>query len=123
MKSTQDLIEEELQELCQQGNFDAFLLFNAEGIPMAGVDRSDQFNADGLAALSVILNQSVELTEEFQDQTTVDEVSLRISKQRRIVSRPFMVDGIKMMLLAIVPNQQPYRRITTTAVHRVQALF
>jgi hypothetical protein len=65
MKSTQDLIEEELLDLCQQGKFEAFLLFNTEGIPMAGVDFSDRFNADGLAALSVVLNQSVELTEEL----------------------------------------------------------
>ena len=123
MKSTQDLIEEELLDLCQQGNFEAFLLFSAEGIPMAGIDFSDQFNIDGLGALSVVLNQSIELTEEFQENASVDEISLRISSKHRIVSRPFMADGIKMILLAIVPNRQPYRRITTAAIHRVQALF
>ncbi len=123
MKSTQDLIEEELLDLCQQGKFEAFLLFNAEGIPMAGIDFTDQFNTDGLAALSVVLNQSVELTEEFQDHVRVDEVSLRISGKLRLVSRPFMADGIKMVLLAIVPNRQAYRRITTMAIQRVQQLF
>jgi hypothetical protein len=123
MKSTQDLIEEELLDLCQKGNFEAFLLFSSEGIPMAGVDFSDQFNADGLAALSVVLHQSVELTEEFQENAKVDEVSLRISSEHRIVSRPFMVDDIPMILLAIVPSRQAYRRITTIAIRRVQELF
>ena len=123
MKSTQDLIEEELLNLCQQGKFEAFLLFSAEGIPMAGVDFTDKFNADGLAALSVVLNQSVELTEEFQENTLVDEVSLRISSSLRIVSRPFLVEDMKMILLAIVPNRQSYRRITTNAIHRIQELF
>lgn len=123
MKSTQDLIEEELLDLCQQGKFEACLLFSAEGIPMAGVDFTNQFNTDGLAALSVVLNQSVELTEEFQADACVDEVSLRISNQHRIVSRPFMADGVKMVLLAIVHHQQPYRRLTTMLIHRVQALF
>ena len=123
MKSTQNLIEEELEILCRQGKFEAFLLFNAEGIPMAGVDFTDQFNTDGLAALSVVLNQSVELTEEFQTHALVDEVSLRISSSHRIVSRPFLVEDVKMILLAIVPNRQAYRRITTTAIHRIQKLF
>lgn len=123
MKSTQDLIEEELLDLCQQGKFEAFLLFSTEGIPMAGVGFSDQFNADGLAALSVVLNQSVELTEEFQENAHVDEVSLRISSKHRIVSRPFNVDDVKMVLVAIVPHRLPYRRITTTAINRIQQLF
>jgi predicted regulator of Ras-like GTPase activity (Roadblock/LC7/MglB family) len=123
MKSTQDLIEEELLVLCQQGKFEAFLLFSTEGIPMAGVDFSDRFNADGLAALSVVLNQSVELTEEFQENTIVDEVSLRISSKHRIVSRPFNVDDVKMVLVAIVPHRLPYRRITTTAINRIQQIF
>lgn len=123
MKSTQDLIEEELLNLCQQGKFEAILLFSAEGIPMAGVDFSNQFNADGLAALSVVLNQSVELIEEFQENSRVDEVSLRVSSKHRIVSRPFTVDDVKMILVAIVPHRLPYRRITTTAIHRIQQLF
>jgi hypothetical protein len=123
MKSTQDLIEEELMALCQQGKFDAFFVFSAEGIPMAGVDFSARFDADALGALSVVLSQSVELTEEFQEDAIVDEVSLRISSRQRIVSRPFLVDDIKMILMAIVPHRLAYRRITTTAIQRVRKLF
>ena len=123
MKSTQDLIEEELLHVCEEGNFEACLLFNEEGIPMAGVDFSERFNADGIAALSVILNQSAELTQEFQCDAIVDEISLRISNKHRIVSRPFQVDDIRLILVAILPSHLPYRRITTTVVHKVQQLF
>ena len=123
MKSTQNLIEEELLRLCQEGNIEAFFLFNEEGIPMAGVNSSAHLNADGIAALSVILHQSAELTEEFQENALVDEVSLRITNKHRIVSRPFLVDDIKLILIAVVPQHVPYRRITTTAVRRVQQLF
>lgn len=123
MKSTQDLIEEELLRLCQDGELEACFLFNAEGIPMAGVDLSEHLNADGIAALSVALNQSVELTEEFQENVVVDEVSLRLTNRDRIISRPFLVDDIKLILVAVVPQHLPYRRITTTAVRRVQQLF
>lgn len=123
MKSTQDLIEEELLRLCREGKFEACLLFNIEGILMAGVNLSEHVNADGIAALSVVLNQSIELTEEFQEHATVDEVSLRMANKHRIISRPFLVDDVKLILVAVVPQRLPYRRITTIAVRRVQQLF
>jgi predicted regulator of Ras-like GTPase activity (Roadblock/LC7/MglB family) len=123
MKSTQDLIEDELLRLCEQGNFEAFLLFNAEGIPMASVDLSEHYDADGIAALSVVLSQSAELTEEFNADAIVDEISLRTANKFRIVSRPFQVDDIKLILVAIVPQNLPYRKITTAAVQKVQQLF
>lgn len=90
---------------------------------MAGVDFSEHFDADGIAALSVVLNQSVELTSEFNEGAVVDEVSLRITDKHRIVTRPFQIDDFKFILVAIVPRDLPYRRITTTAVQKVQQLF
>ena len=123
MKSTQDLIEEELLRLCHEGQFTACLIFNAEGIPMAGINLSEHVNVDGIAALSVVLNQSIELTEEFQEHAIVDEVSLRMTNKQRIISLPFLADGIKLILVAVVPQHLPYRCITTTAVRRVQQLF
>lgn len=123
MKSTQDLIEEELLRLCEEGHFEACLLFNDEGIPMAGVDFSEQYNADGMAALAVVLHQSVELTKEFQAGVGVDEISLRISDHHRIVSRPFQVDDIKLILIAVVPSNRSYRKLTSDVVQKVQQYF
>jgi hypothetical protein len=39
MKAVQDHIEEELLRLCRQGQFEALLLFDEEGIPMAEAAR------------------------------------------------------------------------------------
>lgn len=123
MKSTQDLIEEELLRLCQEEHFEACLLFNAEGVPMAGVDISAHYNADGIAALSVLLQQSADLTKEFNPDISVDEISLRLTDKYRIVSRPFQVDDLNLMLVAIVPQNAAYRKITTDVVQRMQQLF
>ncbi len=123
MKSTQDLIEDELLRLCREGHFEAFMLFNAEGIPMAGVTLSEHYNKDGIAALSSVLSQSAEITEEFNVDTIVDEISLRTVNNFRIVSRPFQVDNTKLILVAIVPRNLPYRKITTAAVQKLQQLF
>jgi hypothetical protein len=123
MKATQDLIEEELLHLCHEGSFEAFMLFNDEGIPMAHVGFSDHYTPDAIAALSVILMQSAALTEEFTTDDSVDEISLRTLNKFRIVSRPFHVDDIRLILVAIVPQHLPYRKITTAAVQKVQQFF
>jgi predicted regulator of Ras-like GTPase activity (Roadblock/LC7/MglB family) len=123
MRSTQDLIEHELLRLCKKGHFEAFMLFNDEGIPMAGVGFPTHYQEDGLAALSVILSQSAAMTEEFSADANVDEISLRTGNKFRIVSRPFQIDDLKLILVAIVPQHLPYRKITTAAVQKVQQLL
>ncbi len=123
MKSTQDLLEDELLRFCKEGRFEALLLFNNEGLPMVEVNSLQQYNEDGIAALSAVLSQSAELTEEFNANTIVDEVSLRTANQVRIVSRPFQVHNIKLVLIAIVPKDRPYRKITNTAIQKVRQLI
>lgn len=123
MKSTQALIEDELLRFCEEGHFEALMLFNNEGIPMVGVDLFEHYNKDGIAALSAVLSQSAELTEEFHADTTVDEVSLRTANKVRIVSRPFQVENTRLILVAIVPKDLPYRKITSAAVQKLQQLF
>jgi predicted regulator of Ras-like GTPase activity (Roadblock/LC7/MglB family) len=123
MKSTQDLIENELLRFCKEGHFEALMLYNNEGIPMVEVNLFEHYNKDGIAALSAVLSQSAELTEEFHANTTVDEVSLRTANKVRIVSRPFQVDNARLILVAIVPKDLPYRKITSAAVQKVQQLL
>ena len=109
MKSTQDLIEDELLRLCEKGNFEAVMLFNDEGIPMATVGDPIHYDEDGIVALSVVLSQSAALTQEFTADAIVDEISLRSGNKFRIVSRPFYVDDIRLILVAIIPQHLPQR--------------
>ena len=90
---------------------------------MAGVGFPTHYQEDGLAALSVILSQSAAMTEEFSADANVDEISLRTGNKFRIVSRPFQIDDLKLILVAIVPQHLPYRKITTAAVQKVQQLL
>jgi len=123
MKSTQELIEAELLELCQEGRVEAFLVLNDEGIPLAEVGDFEHYNKDAVAALSVLLNQSATLLADFHEGLTTNEASLRTSNDYRIVSRPFHVEDVQFMLVAILPQQCAYRHITTQAVQKIQALM
>lgn len=123
MQSTQDLIEKELLRLCQEGHFEAFLLFDNEGIPMAGVNLSEHYHQDGIAALSALLIRSAELTEEFNADAVIDEITLRTVNNFRIVGRTFLAHETRLMLVAIVPQHYSYRQITTEAVRKVRQLF
>ncbi len=123
MKSTQDLIEEVLLRLCVQGGFEAFMLFNEEGIPMAAAGQCIHYNDDAIAALTVVLHQSADLLEDFHADAVVNETSIRTSNKYRIVSRPFEADGINLVLIAIVPQRLSYRKITNKAVQAVQHIM
>lgn len=123
MKATQDLIEEELLRLCRQGNFEAFMLFNREGILMASAGHPVHYNSDALTALSVLFAQSDELLNDFQADASVDEIALRTVDNARIVSRSFQVEEAELILIAIVPPQISYRQITNTAVHQIQTIM
>ena len=125
MKSTQDLIEEELLRLCAKGGFEAFMLFNEEGIPMATVGQPTHYDEDAIAALSVVLRQFAELLEDFHVDTIVNETSIRTTNKYRIVSRPFQVEeiDIKLILIAIVPQNLSYRKITNKAIQTVQHIM
>jgi predicted regulator of Ras-like GTPase activity (Roadblock/LC7/MglB family) len=123
MKSTQDLIEEEFLRLSQQGNVEALILLNDEGIPMAEVGQFTHYNKDAIAALSVVLLQSSELIADFHSDTVVNETSIRTTNKFRIVSRPFQVEDARMMLVAIVPVSASYRNITNKAVQKIRQLM
>lgn len=123
MKSPQDLIEEELLRLCADGEFEALMLFNEEGIPMAEVGNAVHYNKDALGALSVLLQQSAELIKDFHSETLVNETAIRTTSKFRIVSRSFVVENLKLILVAIVPQNRPYRDITNKAVYTIQQLL
>lgn len=120
MKSTQDLIEEEFLRLKEQGQIEALILFNEEGIPMAEVGDFMHYSKDTMTALSVLFHQSVELLADFETGTTINETLIRTTNKFCIVSRPFQVNEGHLMLMAIVPQNVSYRKVTNKAVRKIQ---
>ena len=123
MKSTQDLIEEEFLRLRNQGQIEAFILFNEEGIPMAEVGDFTSYNKDTITALSVLFHQAAELIADFEANTTINEASIRTTNNFRIVSRPFQIKDGHLVLIAILPQNVSYRKVTNKAVRRIQELM
>ena len=123
MKAVQDQIEEELLRLCRQGKFEALLLFNEEGIPMAEAGECIHYNKDTLTALSVIFHQAVELFEDFEFEAPLNENSFRTSNKFRIVCRPIRLDDLKLILIAILPHQFAYRKITNAAIQHIRLVM
>lgn len=123
MKSTQNLIEEEFLRLRKQGKIEALILFNDEGIPMAEVGDFTHYSKDTMTALSVLFHQSVELLADFETGATINETLIRTTNRFSIVSRPFQVNDGALMLMAIVPQNVSYRKVTNKAVRKIQQLM
>ncbi|MCP4398708.1 MAG: hypothetical protein GY801_15595 [bacterium] len=123
MKSVQDLIEEKLLRLCRQGKFEALLLFNNEGIPMAEAGECVHYSKDTLTALSVVFHQAVEVFEDFEFDAPLNENSFRSSNKFRIVCRPIRIDELKLILIAILPHQSAYRKMTNEAIKHIRLIM
>ena len=123
MEAVQDLIEKELSRLCRQGRFEALLLFNEEGIPMAEAGECIHYNKDTLTGLSVVFHQAVELFDDFEFEAALNENSFRTSNKFRIVCRPIHFNELKLTLIAILPYQLTYRKITNAAIQHIQQVM
>lgn len=123
MKSTQDRIEKALLRLCRAGQFEALLLFNQEGMPMAEAGQCTHYTHDVLTALSIVFHQTIELMNDFQHSTPVDETSMRTANKFRIVSRPVHVADATFILVAIAPQHLAYRKLTNQAVQIIRDLM
>ncbi len=121
MKSTQDLIEEEFLRLKSQGKIEVLILFNEEGIPMAEVGDFTHY-IDTITALSVLFHQSAELLADFETDATINETLIRTTNKFCIVSRPFHINEGQVVLIAIVPQNVSYRKVTNKAVRKNSAV-
>lgn len=123
MKSTQDLIEEEFLRLRHQGQIEAFILFNEEGIPMAEIGDFNHYSRDTITALSVWFHQFAELLADFETDTSINETTIRTTNNFRIVSRPVQINDGQLVLVAIVPLHVSYRKVTNKAIQKIQTFM
>jgi predicted regulator of Ras-like GTPase activity (Roadblock/LC7/MglB family) len=107
-----------LRTLNTRGEFLITVLTDAEGLLMASAP-SPGWDAEKQAAV-VALVQRAARQAQAASMDTADEVAIRDITGRRLVCRPFEVDGQMLLLSVLMEAGRPYRRLTNDAIRDVR---
>jgi predicted regulator of Ras-like GTPase activity (Roadblock/LC7/MglB family) len=107
-----------LRTLNTRGEFLITVLTDAEGLLMASAP-SPGWDAEKQAAV-VALVQRAARQAQAASMDAADEVAIRDVTGRRLICRPFEVDGQVLLLSVLMEAGRPYRRLTNDAIRDVR---
>lgn len=107
-----------LRTLNTRGGFLITVLTDAEGLLMASAP-SPGWDAEKQAAV-VALVQRAARQAQAASMDAADEVAIRDVAGRRLICRPFEVDGQMVLLSVLMEAGRPYRRLTNDAIRDVR---
>lgn len=110
-----------LERAIQRGKFDAAVLADCQGLPLAEVESD--LDPDVLSGLSTLLEHIARRAEDLLGWRYVEEVSLIDDKGMRMVTRQFQVDDIWYILIVVVPKRRVYRRSTNICLRELRLLL
>jgi len=120
-ESFQAILENELAQIYENGQFSALSLSDESGLVLATVGDHELANiASAISSLSLAYKKTVQEQLHFQN---IDEVSTVGDDKHRFVNRFISVEESNYILSAIVAPQQSYRRLTNTAVQRIKRIL
>ncbi|MCJ7677432.1 MAG: hypothetical protein MUO35_06905 [Anaerolineales bacterium] len=111
-------LTEALLSLNTRGSFLITVLTDAEGLLLASAP-SPGWDAEKQAAVVALVQRAARQAEDIS-LGAADEVAIRDVAGRRLVCRPFEVDGQILLLSVLMDAAKPYRRLTNDAVREVR---
>jgi predicted regulator of Ras-like GTPase activity (Roadblock/LC7/MglB family) len=121
MASKQELFEEILNKLNEEGQFDAAVLSLKDGLPLAS---SQLHYEDDMAAVMVtLLNEAAHKINRELNLSQLDEISIVGDDRTRLVCRYFSVDGSDLLLTVVAPPDRAYRRLTNQTIKEITRLW
>lgn len=108
-----------LKDMNAEGQFKASFLVDSQGLPVAAV-TSDQ-DADTASAMFALVRKVIKQVQSHINLSESDEVTIRGSDKIRLVSRYFSVGNENLILVAIVPLDRSYRKLTNQAIRDIKA--
>ena len=107
-----------LRMLNSRGEFLITVLTDAEGLLLASAP-SPGWDAEKQAAVVALIQRAARQAQ-AASMDTADEVAIRDVTGRRLICRPFEVDGQMLLLSVLMEAGRPYRRLTNDAIRDVR---
>lgn len=112
-----------LAEMNRTGQFQASTLSLRDGLLVA----SSATNGDNPAAQSAVVAKLAEAANLVRSQMAIgapEELSFNSEDGKRLICRPFELNGHELILAVLVPKRgQPYRRATSRAIARLRTVW
>lgn len=107
-----------LTQMNKEGGFQRSVLATEEGLPIAAAP--DTAEGESVGALVAMLQQVSREIQSQLDLKGVNEVTIRDDGRVRLVCRGIPFQGDTLILAALVPPDQYYRRVTNRAIRLIQ---
>jgi len=114
----QGFLDQVLRAMNEEGRFRASVLVSSDGLPLSSV--SSPFDIEMMAAMVTLVVNTIEQARENIGLDELDEISLVQADKMRLICRRFSVGQEQVILAAIAPPHQTYRRLTNRAIKRIQ---
>lgn len=110
-----------LMSLNTAGGFLVTVFTDAEGLVLASAP-SPGWDADKQAAVVALIQRTARQVQ-IVSLGAVDEICIRDVNGRRLICRPFELDGNVLLLSILAEERKPYRRLTNAAVRGVRQVW
>jgi predicted regulator of Ras-like GTPase activity (Roadblock/LC7/MglB family) len=118
----QTALKNVLDQIVTEGDYEAALLSDSDGLPLATFGASA--TAGMMAAMAALLGDAARQARRQLDLSHVDELSLVGEDRFRLVCRFFeTAQGQALCLTVVVPPDQAYRRITNQAIKKIKTVW
>lgn len=111
-----------LRQAQKNGNLDAVVLTDGEGLPMASATDNGT-DGETTAAVAALARRVAMRVEERIGMDTIDESHFRDKVGRLLVCRLFEAGGQNLILIVLVDQKRTYRRVTNRLIKQVQKLW
>jgi predicted regulator of Ras-like GTPase activity (Roadblock/LC7/MglB family) len=109
-----------LATMNDRGGFPIAVLTDRHGFPIASAADQGQ-DPDTQSAVVALVQKTAGQVRDQLGMAQTDEVSVYDANGRRLVCRPFNVNGHDMILAVLVPDRQKsYRRLTSQTVNAIR---
>ncbi len=119
----QNPVAQVLADMNRSAQFQASTLSLRDGLLVA----SSTSNGESAAAQSAVvakLNEAANLVRSQMAIGAPQELSFDSEDGRRLICRPFSMNGHELILAVLVPKRgQPYRRATSRAINRLRTVW
>ena len=121
--SSSNPLAQVLSDLTRDAQLPAATLSSKDGLLIA----SSTINGDSPTKQSAVVAKLAEAANLVRSQLTIgtpSEFSFFAEDGKRLVCRPFDLNGHEMILAIVIPNRgQPYRRATNRAIARLRSAW
>ncbi len=119
-KSPQEIIEEYLNDVITQGNFETAYLFSKEGLPLAEVKGETPIEEDRLIEMSLLFQEIIKMADVMGGISELKEIIVEGNNRRKIIFRFFEGFGQAIVLAMVIPPKKAYRGLTNKLVRTIQ---